>query len=256
VARFARFRTFKDMGLFDFLGKKKATGSAADRDVQRFERIVGNKLSQNIDRQEAIESLSKMGTRASAAALLKRFDWLMDPTILDSEEKEAALAGVVRSGEEAIEPIRNYCRKSESLTWALKALAKIVPVERLAEELLALLDQFDTEYIRNPEPKIQLINELSHHPTEDVRIAVEPFLNDASEPVRFTAATALLELNMPESVTSLVAALETEEGLRIKNRIAQGLLDRKWPVPEDMLATCKVALPDDFRLDGALIVRR
>lgn len=246
------------MGLFDFLGKKKqgAGDGGADREVMRFERIVGNKLSQNIDRQEAIEALSKMGTRASAAALLKRFDWLMDPTILDSEEKEAALAGIVRSGEEAIEPIRTYCRKSDSLTWALKALAKIVPADRLADELLALLDQFDTEYIRNPEPKIQLINELSRHPTEDVRIAVEPFLNDASEPVRFTAATALLELNMSESVTSLVAALETEEALRIKNRIAQGLVDRKWPVPDDMLATCKVALPDDFKLTNNLIERR
>jgi HEAT repeat protein len=245
------------MGLFDFLGKKKASaGQSSDKDVARFERIVGSKLSQNIDRQEAIDSLAKMGTRASAAALLKRFDWLMDPTILDSEEKEAALAGVVRSGEEAIEPIRIYCRKSESLLWALKALAKIVPQERLADELLALLDQFDTEYIRNPEPKIQLITELSHHPTEEVRIAVEPFLNDASEPVRFAAATTLFALNLEESVSSLVAALETEESLRIKNRICQGLLDRKWAIPEEQLATCKQALPDGYALAGAQIVKR
>ncbi len=245
------------MGLFDFLGKKKpAGGEGSEREVQRFERIVGNKLSQNIDRQEAIAALAKMGTGASAAALLKRFDWLMDPTILDSEEKEAALAGVVNAGEAAIEPIRKYCRKSESLTWALKALAKIVPSERHAEELLALLDQFDTEYIRNPEPKIQLISALSSHPSDEVRVAVEPFLNDASEPVRFAAATALFSLAQDESITSLVAALETEESLRIKNRIAQGLAEQKWAVPTDMLPTCRAALPGDFQLDGALIVRR
>jgi HEAT repeat protein len=89
-----------------------------------------------------------------------------------------------------------------------------------------------------------------------VRVAVEPFLNDASEPVRFIAATALLELNMSESVTSLVAALETEEALRIKNRIAQGLVDRKWPVPQDMLTTCKAALPEDFKLTSNVIERR
>jgi HEAT repeat protein len=244
------------MGLFDFLGKKKPSDGGSDREVQRFERIVGNKLSQNIDRQEAIDALAKMGTRASAAALLKRFDWLMDPTILDSEEKESALAGIIRSGEDAIEPIRAYCRKSESVLWALKALAKIVPPERLTDELLALLDQFDTEYIRNPEPKIQLITELSHHPTEEVRIAVEPFLNDASEPVRFAAATTLFELSLPESTQSLVAALETEESLRIKNRISQGLVDRKWPIADEQLSTCKQALPSDYRLDGSLIVRR
>jgi hypothetical protein len=68
--------------------------------------------------------------------------------------------------------------------------------------------------------------------------------------------TTLFELALPESVQSLVAALETEESLRIKNRIAQGLLDRRWPVPEDQLATCKQALPNDYRLDGSLIARR
>jgi hypothetical protein len=57
------------MGLFDFLGKKKPSGGeGSEREVARFERIVGNKLSQNIDRQEAIDALAKMGTRASAAA--------------------------------------------------------------------------------------------------------------------------------------------------------------------------------------------
>jgi HEAT repeat protein len=246
------------MGLFDFLGKKKASGGqdSSEREVQRYERTVASKLSQNIDRQEAIDALAKMGTRASAAALLKRFDWVMDPTILDSEEKEAALAGIVRAGEEAIEPIRAYCRKSESLLWALKALGKIVPPERLADELLALLDQFDTEYIRNPEPKIQLITELSHHPSEEVRVAVEPFLNDASEPVRFAAATTLFELKLPESVSSLVAALETEESLRVKNRICQGLADRGWAIPEEQLATCSQALPPEYRLTGSLIVKR
>jgi len=244
------------MGLFDFLGKKNTGAASSDREVLRFERIVGSKLSQNIDRQEAIEALAKMGTRASAAALLKRFDWLMDPSILDHEEKDAALAGIVQAGDAAIEPIRSYCGKANSLTWALKALAKIVPPERLSDELLALLDQFDTEYVRNPEPKSQLITELAHHPTEDVRVAVEPFLNDASEPVRFSAATALFSLDMPESVASLVAAIETEESLRIKNRIAQGLAERKWEIPEEHRPTCKTALPNDFKLTGSVIELR
>lgn len=246
------------MGLFDFLGKKQAAGSAGstDREVPRLERIVGSKFSQNIDRQEAIEALAKIGSRASAAALLRRFDWLMDPSILDHEEKNAALEGIVAAGDAALEPIRNYCRKAESLTWALKALARIVPADRLADELLGLLDQFDTEYVRNSEPKSQLITELAQHPTEDVRIAIEPFLNDASEPVRFASATALFALNMPESVGSLVLAIETEESLRIKNRIAQGLVERKWQVPDEQLATCKAALPDDFKFTGGLIERR
>ena len=74
-------------------------------------------------------------------------------------------------------------------------LKGIVPRERFVEELLALLDQFDTEYMRNVEPKVQLLAMLEEHPSEDVRVAVEPFLDDASETVRFTAVNTTFAMN-------------------------------------------------------------
>ena len=76
------------MGLFDlFTGKKnpEAAKKKTEREIARLARIVGEKMSQNFDRQEAIEQLSAMGTGQSAAALLKRFTWSMDPSITDHE---------------------------------------------------------------------------------------------------------------------------------------------------------------------------
>jgi HEAT repeat protein len=246
------------MALFDFLGKKKgeaAPRKVSDRELGKLEKLVGTKLSQNYDRQEAIEELSRIGTASSAAVLLRRFTWHMDPSITDQEEKESALRGIVAAGEAALDPIREFCRKAESLTWALKAVREIVPKERYAEELLSLLDQFDTEYVRNSEPKVQLIAALEEYPSEEVRIAVEPFLQDMSEPVRFTAVTTLFAMGDAASVPTLVAALEEEESLRVKNRVAQGLGERGWEVPTELADTCRRGLPPEFALRGATVRR-
>jgi HEAT repeat protein len=244
------------LGLFDIFSKSKEERPKSDRDVPRLEKLVANKFSQNYDRQEAIEELSRIRSAASARALLKRFDWQLDPSITDHEEKETCLRGIIAAGELALEPLRQYFKRAESLTWALKVLKGIVPPERLEEELLSLLDQFDTEYTRNVEPKVQLLRVLEEHPSEDVRVAVEPFLNDAGETVRFTAVNTTFAVNDEKSAPALVAALIAEESLRVKNRIGERLAERGWPVPAELLDACKAALPPGFAVQGDRVVRR
>jgi len=244
------------MGLFDFLSKKeKAEPAASAKDMARLERLLSNKLSQNFDRQDAIDTLSKMGTAQSAAALLKRFDWMLDPSITDQEEKEACAKGIANAGEAALEPLILYCKKAQSLTWPLKVLREIVPEDRVAEEMLAILDQFDTEYVRNVEPKVQLLQALEAYPSDDVRVAVEPFLGDMSETVRFNAVAAVFGMKDEQSVPALVAALDSEESLRVKNAIAQGLLDRSWSVPEELRETAAKSLPPGYSLKDGKIAR-
>jgi HEAT repeat protein len=238
------------LGLFDFFSKGREERPKT-RDIARLERMIANKLSQNYDRQEAIDELAKIGDEASAAALFKRFDWTLDPSITDQEEKAACLNGIVAAGEAALEPLRRYAKRAESLTWPLKVLVAIVPAERVADEMLALLDQFDTEYVRNPEPKVQLLQALEAYPSEDVRIAVEPFLGDAGETVRFTAANTVFAVNDAQSVPALVAALDGEESLRVKNRIAQGLAERNFAIPAELAESCQKGLPAGYALrDG------
>ncbi|MGC4089592.1 MAG: HEAT repeat domain-containing protein [Polyangiaceae bacterium] len=243
------------MGLFDIFSKKKSDASPRvnERDLARYERLVGSKLSQNIDRQEAIEELSRLGTGGAARVLLKRFDWMLDPSITDQEEKEACVRGIVSAGELALEPVRAYCKKAESLTWPLRVLRSIVPSESYSEELLTLLDQYDTEYVRNVEPKVQLISELGQFKQDDVRVALEPFLQDASEPVRFATVTSIFELGFDASVPALVAALAGEESQRIKNRISQRLAELGWQVPAELVDACQQALPSGFRLQNGRV---
>lgn len=249
------------MGLFDFLSKKKPGDSTAEappkrasaKDMNRLGKLAGDKMAQNYDRQEAIDELSKMKNGDAAAALLRRFSFTMEPSITDQEEKETAAEGIVAAGEAAIDPIRRYCARAESLTWPLKVLRRIVGDEQMEKELLELLAEFDTEYMRNAEPKIQLISVLEEHPSEEVRIGVEPFLTDANETVRFHAVVTTFAMNDEKSVAPLIAALEQEESLRIRNRIATGVSERKWKIPPELAEKCRASLPEGFSFDGDLI---
>ena len=237
------------MGIFDFLSKNKSDQPPRPsvKEIARLERLLSNKLSQNFDRQEAITELGRMGTAQAASALLKRFDWVLDPSITDHEEKESCMRGIVATGEDALEPIREYCQKAESLTWPLKVLRAIVTDEaKVAQELLSILDQFDTEYVRNAEPKVQLIQALEAYPTDEVRNAIEPFLGDMSEPVRFVSVTSLFTINDAASLPTLLGALESEESRRVQNRIAQGLADRAWTIPSDSAPALAKSLPPGF----------
>jgi hypothetical protein len=251
------------MGLFDIFKAKSEKGSprtesapGGDKNVVRLAKTAGDKHAQNYDRIEAIEGLARIASSEAAAALLKRFTFHIDPSITDQEEKDAAVRGVLAAGEAAIEPIRAFCLRAESLTWPLKILKDLVSPERYVEELIRLLERFDAEYTRNVDPKQQLIYELEHYNTPGVRPAVERFLEDSSEAIRFVAVATVFAQEAAESVVPLAKTLAAEESVRVKNRLVEGLLARGWVIPEDLRAGVREALPPQFALDPQGKVKR
>lgn len=240
------------MGLFD-LFRRKDSPESTDRELVRLKKMVASKLSQNLDRQDALERLAQMGTAEAAEVLLTRFSWTLDPSITDQDEKALALSGVILAREAALGPIRRHCLRSESLVWAIRALRGILSGDALRTELLTLLDEFDTEYVRNAEPKVQLLQALEEFPGEETRIAVEPFLADMSEAVRFAAVTTVFAVSGPEALPSLVTALTEDESLRVRNRVGSGLVERAWPVPNELRQLALTKLPPGFKLVGDVL---
>jgi HEAT repeat protein len=242
------------MGLFD-LFKSKDAGSGDEKELVRLQKMVANKLSQNVDREDALIRLGEMKTPQAARVLLTRFNWTLNPSIKDQEEKEIAVRGIAAAGMGAAEVIRNYCIRAETLTWPLKALRQIVGEESFESELLSLLDAFDTDYMRDPAPKVQLMQALSEFRSDDVRVAVQPFLMDLSEEVRFAAVATVLSCdNAAEAAETLVSAVIEEESLRVKNRIINGMVEHGIKVPADLMEKLRPACPPGFHLgaDGSL----
>ncbi len=234
------------MGFFAFMKKKsapppaegKAAAPPVDKKVAGPAKLAADKKAQTYDRMEALQQLAEMRSPDAAAALLKRFAFIIDPSITDQEEKEVAFQGVVAAGKDGVPAIVDSCgvaiKKGEQLTWQIKILHELLEDADYHDELLELLGLFDTEYARNVEPKIQVIQALEEVISEEAREAVAPFLEDVNETVRFHAVQTTFAQNEPETLPALIKLLEAEESVRVKNKVAEGLAFRGWIIPSEL----------------------
>ncbi len=236
------------MGLFDIFKKQGGGGGGEKKSsaAAKWAEAAGNKRAQAYDRQEAINELCKLKSSDAVEALLKRFTFATDPSITDQEEKEAVFEGIVGAGKEAIEPVRAFAAKAESLTWPMKILKELLPEEELVDELLVWLSKWDTEYAKFIDPKLQILQALEEYENPKIRAAVEPFLDDVNEPARYHAVGSTVAQKDAESVGPLVKLLLEEESVRVKSKIAEGFLANGWTVPEDQRDAVRKVLPHQF----------
>lgn len=244
------------MGLFDlFKTKSKGSTSGGERKsasaAAKYAEAAGSKRAQAYDRQEAIAELCKLKTADAAEALLKRFTFATDPSITDQEEKDAAFEGIVAAGKEAIEPVRAFAAKAESLSWPMRILKALMTDDELVEELVVWLSRWNTDYAKFIDPKLQILAALEDYVHPQIRPAVEPFLQDFNEPARFHAVVATLAQREPEAIPALVAAFLEEESLRVRTRWADGFVVLGWEIPEDQRDAVRKALPPQFGVNGA-----
>src|ERR1700712_595466 len=132
-----------------FLGifGKKSEGGAVRKHAER----VANKRAQAYDRWESIQALSAMKSREAVEALLPRFTFYVEPSITDQEEKDAAFAGILEAGAVGVEPVVAFLKRTDSISWPMKMLDKLVDEQTLIGSLLELLSKMDVEYARDPE---------------------------------------------------------------------------------------------------------
>jgi hypothetical protein len=261
------------VGFFDFM-KRKSTPPAAssqgqggqggqgaapeklDKRVAGPAKIAGDKKAQTYDRLEAIQQLAEIKSPEAAIALLKRFTFVIDPSITDQEEKEVAFQGVIAAGRDCTPGVIAFCstsiKKGDPLTWPLKILGELLEDKEYEDALIGLLALFDTEYARNVDPKVQVIQALEEVVSAEVRAAVAPFLEDVNETVRFHAVQTTFAQNEPESLPALIKLLEAEESVRVKNKVAEGLAFRGWVIPAELRDATSQALRETsgYRIGG------
>ena len=245
------------MGLFDFFKKSSGGSSGGDgkdgkkkSPAAKWAEAAGSKRAQAYDRQEALQELAKLGTADAVEALLKRFTFNTDPSITDQEEKDLAFDGILKAGKDAIEPVRAFAAKAESLSWPIRILKDILEEEEFIDELLVWLKKWDTEYAKFIDPKLQLLETLSDFKNPKIRPAVERFLEDVNEPARFNAVAAVLAQDDQEALGPLITLFLDEESVRIRAKIADGISSRNWTIPEDQRDGLRKVLPHQYGIDG------
>lgn len=277
------------MGLFDFfkrtdnktdqIGKKP--GEVTSKEVQKWASKAADKRAQNYDRQEALAALAELakpledeeelarspegrakieargGVRRDAvAALLRRFTFTMDPSITDQEEKQTALDGVLAAGDLALEPVRRFVQKAESLAWPMRIVRALRSEEAYVEELLQWLSKWDTEYAKFIDPKVQLLVELEEHKHPGILEQAKGFLLDVNEVARFHAVGAVLHQEDAAALEPLVAMFLDEESVRIRVRVADAFIARGWIVPEEQRADARKSLPSGYTIDAEGLFRK
>jgi hypothetical protein len=236
------------VGLFDFISKK-----SAQTPVQKLAVKAADKRGMAPDRWEALQALAKIDSEEAVEAMLVRFTFYVDPSITDQEEKDGVFEAVVAKGATAVAPLKRFLRKSESLSWPLKMLDRVLPAEQVLALLLELLSEMDTEYERDPTRKLQLLAELETRRGEGVVAAVLPFLKDVNETARFHAVGALLAQADSEAARpALLEVLPREESMRTKARILDGFAQRGWTLQSGTVGK----LPDGFAVDSSGNARR
>jgi len=238
------------VGFFDIFKSGKKDGSKKTNAADKWAGSATDKRAQAYDRQEAINELVKLGSKEAVAVLLKRFTFVVDPSITDQEEKDSAFHGIIQAGPEALEPIRNFAAKAESLAWPMRAMKELLGEEDLVLELVEWLSKWDTDYAKFIDPKVQLLTALQDYKHEKIFEAVAPFLDDANETARYHAAATILAQENAAAIEPLLDLFAGEESVRIRSRIADGFIQRGWVVPNERLDLIRKSLPEDFNLNG------
>lgn len=235
------------MGIIDFLSKEKRKERSVDRAI----RSANNKYKPKDYRQIALKEVidaARDGNEAAIAGLLARFNVNAEPTIEDEKEKDWVCDALVDIGTQALPQIRRSLRTAESITWVQRTLRNIVSPEEYKAELLDVLSDFDTEYERNPDRKIQTIIALAETSSEEVAKGLIRFLEDVDETVRFQTVGALASQGNELAREPLLKTMCEDESIRVRNEAVDAFCRLGW-LTTGYKKKVEAILPESYKQD-------
>lgn len=239
------------MGIFDFLG-----GSPEKR-IKSAQKKVTEKYGPPENRQKAIDQLIDIGSPEAISAVLHRFTIRAEPSITDAEEKEYTSRAILNFGEKAIDPLKQFLRKSDVATsWMIKMLRQLISESDLVAVCVEVLEKLGPEYTRDPEKKTVLLTTLGEIRDERVTPAIVPFLQDASDDVRIAAAHALAAQKDERAREPLLQCLiDSSEHARVVSALAAALAETGFSV-QGYREKIEKLLPDGFFVEAGIIKKR
>lgn len=198
---------------------------SAEGKLRRLGKRVTEKYGPPENRQKAILTLAEMGTPEALSTLLMRFTISSDPSITDAEEKQTVFDLLVEAGDKAIGPLKEFVRRQDSVSWAVRILAELLEPEEVNTIAIEELQRVGPAYTRDPEKKVQLITWLEEHrgaaPDPRLPPTLLPYLEDMSDDVKIAAARTLAPL---KDAAAREPFLQTLVALETSARVRQALL--------------------------------
>jgi HEAT repeat protein len=234
------------LGILDAFSREARARRSARRNIKK----LTNKWVHMDERRAAIDNLRELGTDEAIEGLLLRFNFVIDNTTVDEEEKQRVADALVGFGERSIPKLLLYLRRSDTLTWALKVLAELEEDERVVGQVLEILGDIDPLDKKAAERQTQLIHQLAE--MQDPRIvgSLLPLLGDENEDVQFHAIEALERMGDEAARVPLLEIVAGEESIRLRQRALMVLAKRGWMVGDYRDAVSK-SLPANHFIDAS-----
>lgn len=244
------------MGLFDYFSKDAA--NARKREGCR--KKLTNMYYQSNDRLAAAEiaaDMARQGDELALKVLFIRFENKAQNQTIDQEEKQFVVDLLVGLGQPVVPAIEHYIKTTtHAVYWPLQALEELCGRERLGEFIAEVLEQTDNGYWRDPEKKIGLIQLAEQYQNPRLGTAIAPFLEDHTEDIRVKAVDGLLRNDYENAKDAILARLASgeEEARRVLVRMAEGVVDKQWPLGEYEAALAE-HLPSGFKIQAGKLAR-
>jgi HEAT repeat protein len=204
----------------------------------------------------AMERVADWKTREAAATLLRRFTMQVPQETMDLEEKQYTVRLLTQMGRVAVEPILEFLRTESEVTWPVRALREILPLEEFISALQETLRQLGSSYTRWPEAKVVLIEHVPDEAFPKVLDTMLGFLEDEDDDVCIAAAYYLSRNGDDDVRERLIETLlKTESRPRVRGRIFELFCDREWVV-KGYRKKVEEVIQEPFYLTGRGTVKR
>jgi HEAT repeat protein len=196
--------------------------------IKRAIKTTQNKFAQHDDRMSAMQKLRDAGTDEALLALCRRFSFVYDKSIQDTDEKDWVVETLTQKGDAALKPLSEYMKSALSLGYPLMALSRIANGEKALPYIDAILAAEKPGYTRDPNRRIDVIEWLAEWDGVSPDMIAEriiPYLEDFDSNTRFKAIEALAQKPSKKSAEPLckVVVNPDEENARIVIRAAEVL---------------------------------
>jgi len=238
----------------DFFSKE----GKESRAIARWQKKLMGKYQQTQERKRAIEALTGIGTSDAVVALLRRYQYRTEQTIVDEDEKEMVFECCVGLGARAVPGLIQYINNETGIYWPVKALRQIVGDTEASTQLLLALEKLEDVFGANRQRKEELVDQLRNFAEDDRVIEkLKELLSDEEEEIVIRAVDGLsVRPDDAEVADAIIPLLVNDDSsFRVRTMIMELMLENEWNVKRHK-KDLKDKIPDNYWIDDTGVVRR
>lgn len=239
------------------VGHQEEEEKFKDKTVAKLYKKLTNKYHQSMERKRVIKVLADIGSDEAIMALLARFSYVTEGSIVDEDEKDLVYSIIISFGDNAVPALKEYIKTEPAIYWPLKALSELSGDETAIATVFEALDSINDRFDRSMERMTNLVSALRDFQTPEVMKRLITLSRDESEEVRFLAVDGLAEFDKDQHAVDAILErlIDDEETIRVKKYVLDKLMERRWNVKRFKKELID-KLPEEYFIDDTGTVRR